>query len=147
MIVEEDALFTAGQADALGLAIVRQIANNRFWPAGITLRSEPLPPYESTSRRLPDSSSRPMPWQFEQHPRIEMRLRVRRFDIFGDELPREELVMRLYEARCQIATLLAQPVMLSDTYLEGTVDIKPELIESDPDRVLELRVGVTLFEV
>jgi hypothetical protein len=146
-VIAEHAVLSAEQADKLGYAIVRQIANNGLLPAGIRLRTEPLPPWESTSRLLPDESSGPMPWQVEPHPRIEIRLRVARYDIFGNELPREELAARLHEVRRQIAAVLANPFVFHDNYVEGTIDAETELLDSDDERSLELRVGVTLFEL
>jgi len=145
-VIVEDAQFSHEQANALGYAIAREIADNRLWPGGIRLRSEPLEPWESTWRVLSEGP-RAEPWQAELQPRLEMRLRVDRYSTFGDELPHEELVARLLEARRQIAALVVQPFPYRDTYVNGTVDVAVEPFLSADARWLELRVGVTLFEV
>ena len=83
-VIVEDAQFTTEEADELGYAIARKIAANRLWPAGIRLRSEPLAPWQSRARSFDDGPR--APWQVEAQPRLDMRLRVDRHDIFGDEV-------------------------------------------------------------
>jgi hypothetical protein len=144
-VIVEDAMFSAAEADALGYAIVQQVAANRLWPGGIRLRSEPLAPWQSEWRLLTDGP-RPTAWQVELEPRLELRLRVDRYGLFGDELPDGEGSARLVEARRQIAAFVAQPFPLGDTYVDGTVDVEPEPFAAD-ERWLELPVGVTLFEL
>lgn len=145
MIVEE-AVFSSEQAVEFGRLITRQIANSGLWPGGVAVRTEPLPPYESKARLLPDGNSRPMPWLIEPMPRLELRLRARRHDIFGDELPSEELLARLRTAKREIATLLGEPVFFSDTLVEATVDHEEEVVDADDGRSIDLRFGLTLLE-
>jgi hypothetical protein len=144
-VIVEDAQFTTEEADGFGYAIARQIAANRLWPGGIRLRSEPLAPWQSKWRSFGNGPA--APWQVEPQPRLEMRLRVDRHGILGDELPHEELVARLSEARRQIAAFVAQPFAYSDTFVNGTADRDTEPFLSADERSLELRVGITLFEL
>jgi hypothetical protein len=146
-VIVEEAAFSTEQADTLGYSIARQIADAGRWPGGIRLRSEPLAPWKSRWRLLADDSSKPCPWQVELQTRLEMRLRVDRYGIFGDELPHEELVARLCDARRQIAAFVAQPFPYFDTHVNATVGVEPDPFVSDDERWLELHVAVTLFEV
>jgi hypothetical protein len=92
-----------------------------------------------------------MPWRRELEPRLACTLAARLHDPHGRfgmaEVGEEELGTVLRQAKSEVQRLLNERLIYSDAVIKGHVDYEDELARGDDERNLELRFGITLFEV
>jgi hypothetical protein len=79
--------------------------------------------------------------------RVPVLLRTRRFDIYGNELDRDELHAALRRKKRQIAAALAGRLFVNEVVVDGTVDSDRDDDLAETERELVLDFGVQLTEV
>jgi hypothetical protein len=147
MIVAGDGTFTVELAVEFG-AIVRQVATISGRRDRRVLDDwSPLEPYRSKSRPWPLEGANQVLWQLKPEPRLQVALSIRRFDIYGVELPAEELETALLAAKATFASALLERLVFNDAVVEGTFDTDDELRMSESERELVLHCAVQLAEV
>jgi hypothetical protein len=147
MVVSEDEIFTPEQAEAFGVIVRSALAQAGELDRGVIAEWSPLPPYQSRFRPLPLEGAKPWPWLIRPEPRLLVRLRVRRFDIYGSERDNDDLAAALRHAKAQIGAVLVKRVFLHEALVEGTVDSDRDDDLSKTERELVLDFGVQLTEV
>ena len=147
MIVSEDEVFTRRQAEEFGGFVRTVLSLKRQRNRRVIDDWSPLPPYQSRFRLLPLEGANALPWLIEPEPRLQVVLRIRRFDLYGSELVEHPLEEALRETKARIGEILRDHVLFNDRVVQGTTDSKDELVMSENKRDLELRFGVQLIEV
>ena len=143
MVVAEDEIFTPEQAEVFGLLVRATLRQGKEFDRRVIAQWSPLPPYRSRFRPLPLEGAKPWPWFLTPEPRLLVRLRMRRFDIYGSELDHDELAAALRHAKLQIGEVLVHRLFFNEALVEGTVDSDDELSETERELVLDFAVQLT----